>query len=151
MSEKDLQDKVQILEGTIKALKDLLAIKDQTIQALHNRPSFPIFQPVPMPSYPVPYHPPIITTPGTLPWPGYPHPYVGDLPGSGIIVTCEPGKDGCLTGEVKGASSGVVAIGTTAPIGSVGLAVNAEQSNPLLYPGVTMHQGPIHCVSQWNN
>jgi hypothetical protein len=34
---------------------------------------------------------PIVVRPNFVPWPGYPSPYIGDLPGFDPVITCRAG------------------------------------------------------------
>jgi len=74
----------EALEQEVQALKDLVNIQKQIIEALKLKAEV-LAQPVQVP-YVAPYipptilHPNIIVTPAVQPWPGYPAPYVGDLP-----------------------------------------------------------------------
>lgn len=74
----------ETLEQEVQALRDLVNIQKQIIEALKLKADL---QPVQ-----IPYIQPILTTPQPIiiqpqPWPGYPAPYIGDLPPFGPIIT----------------------------------------------------------------
>lgn len=142
--EKQLLDQIKLLEDTIAALKLLVDIKDQTIRALQAqpKPSFGYPQLIPLVS------PHIIMNP---PWPGYPAPYVGDLPYTQPLVTC------------GGTYETQQPIGASAQIGSgygVGGGVSCAiptDTHTVIYNGsgekVDTSKLPFFgrmCVSQWS-